>query len=647
MFIAAVNIFSQHNDLRGDLSNAFVRFEVVRISERQTNVSARELHFSGVDDVVLVLKPHDLRSKGFHAFDNGDVGLTTVKRQLSRTYIGYVEGIPDSTTRINITDRGYEGFFRSADGTLFVEPASKYSDNASPDDYVFYRPEDSIGNTDLACGLGLIDKVERGKSLTGVGRIQSTAGLKMLEIATEADFQYVNTLGGISQANNEILGILNMIEGLYSEQLTLTISVVMQHTWTTADPYTGANPEALTRSFQGYWNANFTNAQYPRDTAHLFSGKPNVASQGWAFIGVLCSSPSASYGMSGYIDWAPGKYLITSHELAHNLGANHVDVPQNCGNSLMNAQLTGSTPTLLCQYSRNEVTNFVATNGSCITSRTASPFDLDGDSTTDISIFRPSVGEWWYLKSGNGGNGAIQFGSGTDKLTPGDFTGDGKTDIAFWRPTTGMWYVLRSEDFSFFSFPFGSNGDTPAPADYDGDGKTDAAVFRESTANWFILNSGGSGITIGAFGGVGDKPVVSDYDGDSKADIAIWRPSVGQWWISKSSTGQTLALTFGTNADRPVQGDYTGDGKADIAFWSPSTGFWFVQRSEDGSFFSFPYGTSGDVPAPGDYDGDGRIDATVFRPATSNWYSNRSTAGTMIVTFGAIGDVPVPSAFVP
>ena len=38
-----------------------------------------------------------------------------------------------------------------------------------------------------------------------------------------------------------------------------------------------------------------------------------------------------------------------------------------------------------------------------------SPFDFDGDGKTDVSIFRPAVGEWWYLKSSTGGNGALQF----------------------------------------------------------------------------------------------------------------------------------------------------------------------------------------------------------------------------------------------
>lgn len=273
-------------------------------------------------------------------------------------------------------------------------------------------------------------------------------------------------------------------------------------------------------------------------------------------------------------------------------------------------------------------------------------FDLDGDKKTDISIFRPSAGEWWYLRSSDDQNRAFQFGSGNDKIVPADYTGDGKTDIAFWRPSNGEWFVLRSEDSSFYSFPFGANGDIPVPADFDGDSKADPTVFRPSEATWFINRSSG-GVTIQQFGANGDLPVVADYEGDGKADVAIFRVNVGEWWYLRSSDAGNRAFQFGSSSDKPVPGDYTGDGKTDVAFWRPSTGEWFILRSEDGSFYSFPFGAAGDKPAPGDYDGDGKMDAAVFRPSSSTWFVQRSTSGTLIATFGAAEDIPVPSAFVP
>jgi uncharacterized delta-60 repeat protein len=274
------------------------------------------------------------------------------------------------------------------------------------------------------------------------------------------------------------------------------------------------------------------------------------------------------------------------------------------------------------------------------------PFDFDGDGKTDISIFRPSLGEWWYLKSSTGENAAAQFGAASDRIVPADFTGDGKADFALFRPSTGEWFVLRSEDFSYFSFPFGQAGDIPAPGDYDGDGRADAAVFRPASGTWFILKSGG-GTTIQQFGIEGDKPVFADYDGDGRIDTAVFRPSTAEWWIQRSSSGAVSVFQFGNGTDRLVPGDYTGDGKADAAFWRPSTGEWFILRSEDGSFFSFPFGAGGDVPTPGDYDGDGKFDPAVFRPSSSTWFVNRTTSGILISNFGTAGDLSVPNVFVP
>lgn len=273
-------------------------------------------------------------------------------------------------------------------------------------------------------------------------------------------------------------------------------------------------------------------------------------------------------------------------------------------------------------------------------------FDYDGDGKTDVSIFRPGPGEWWYNRSSDTKTGVVQFGSTTDKPVPADFTGDGRTDIAFWRPSTGQWFVLRSEDNNFFALPFGANGDIPAPGDYDGDGTDDIAVFRPSNSVWYIRRSSDAQVQFITFGVSEDKPTIADYDGDGKDDIAIFRPSVSEWWQLRSQQG-LVALKFGQTGDKAVPADFSGDGKADIAFWRPSSGFWYVLRSDDTLFYAFPFGANGDIPAPGDYDGDGTADVAVFRPSTSIWYLQRTTSGVGIVQFGLSNDVPTPSVYIP
>lgn len=99
------------------------------------------------------------------------------------------------------------------------------------------------------------------------------------------------------------------------------------------------------------------------------------------------------------------------------------------------------------------------------------PFDFDGDAKTDISIFRPSGGEWWINRSASNQTVAAQFGTSSNKPVPTEYTGDGKADLAFYRPASGQWFILRSEDATFYGFPFGASDDIPAPSDFDADGK--------------------------------------------------------------------------------------------------------------------------------------------------------------------------------
>jgi hypothetical protein len=274
-------------------------------------------------------------------------------------------------------------------------------------------------------------------------------------------------------------------------------------------------------------------------------------------------------------------------------------------------------------------------------------FDFDGDGKSDFSIYRPSVGEWWYLRSSDGGNRAFQFGTASDKIVPADYTGDGKTDFAFYRPSTGQWFILRSEDFSYYAFPFGIAEDIPAPADYDGDGKADAAVYRPSTNVWYILKSTG-GVTIQQYGASGDAPVPADYDGDGKADLALYNSSTSSWRVRTTNSSSVFSIS-GANVFKPVPADYTGDGKADLAFYDPAIGAWLVMRSEDRTTYLVRFGASGDIPASADYDGDGKADLAIYRPSTGDWWyaSSGLNGQPRVRRFGIGTDMPVPSAYIP
>jgi len=284
-------------------------------------------------------------------------------------------------------------------------------------------------------------------------------------------------------------------------------------------------------------------------------------------------------------------------------------------------------------------------------------FDFDGDTRTDVSVYRPSEGNW-YIDRSTQGFAAFHWGLSTDKLVPADYDGDARTDIAIFRKgENSTWYILNSATNTVRTVVWGATNieqailfDMPVPGDYDGDGKADPAVWRltdnlSEPARFLILQSITSTSRVQQWGILSDIPVTADFDGDSKIDLAIFRPASGQWWIQQSATNAVTVTQFGASGDKPVPGNYADDIKTEIALWRPSTGEWFVLRNNN-TYYSFPFGVSSDLPVPGDYDGDTRTDAAVFRPSNSTWYLNRSTAGLRIQQFGQTGDQPVPNAFV-
>jgi len=62
-----------------------------------------------------------------------------------------------------------------------------------------------------------------------------------------------------------------------------------------------------------------------------------------------------------------------------------------------------------------------------------------------------------------------------------DFDGDTKTDIALYRSSTGAWFYIPSSTNTPSGAGFGGDpSDIPVPGDYDGDRKTDYGIYRLS-----------------------------------------------------------------------------------------------------------------------------------------------------------------------
>lgn len=272
--------------------------------------------------------------------------------------------------------------------------------------------------------------------------------------------------------------------------------------------------------------------------------------------------------------------------------------------------------------------------------------DKDCDGKTDISVFRPSSGVWYFSASSEGFS-AVKFGLGTDIPVPRDFDGDGRSDIAIFRPNANPaevdFFILPSGGGPIRFVSWGQPGDIPVGLDFDGDGIADVSVFRPSNGSWYILQSSDGAVQIRQFGVDGDIPLVMDFNGDGKDDLAVYRPGEGTWYIARPTgiPNQNFdAIPFGVQGDIPVPADYDGDGKDDVAVFRPVGGLWYINQSTDGIRI-LQFGVETDEPVPGDYDGDGKYDIAVFRGG--QWWQLLSSGGIRADVFGVPGDKPLPS----
>jgi hypothetical protein len=97
--------------------------------------------------------------------------------------------------------------------------------------------------------------------------------------------------------------------------------------------------------------------------------------------------------------------------------------------------------------------------------------DMDGDGRSDLMVWRATTGTWFWLLSSAGydygATGSKQWGSAAQGDVPmvADLDGDGRSDLVVWRPAGGFWFWLPSMALYDYNehvmLQWGALGDVP------------------------------------------------------------------------------------------------------------------------------------------------------------------------------------------
>jgi hypothetical protein len=396
----------QHQTRNEELSKHFSKYDLIRMdpvgAAAQIRNRGRLLLKSSVRDFDLHLTPHDMRSPDYSAqvIDNEGVRHQLPKTQVN-TYKGEVKGVPGAEVRMMLTERGVEGAIITREHRYFIQPARAISPQSRSDEFILYEAS-ALTEEGASCGLTLAEEVAAQEELTKTsaklpvdlelttGPVLPISPMKIARISTDADAEYVTALGGPTQANTQIIGILNLVDGIYQVEVGITFQIVQQNTWTNAstDPYTSTVPGTLLTEFRNHWNANFPNSgANARSIAHLFTGKDLDGSTiGIASFGSACRTPAFAYGLSQRFPFEAGNPItartgiLTAHEIGHNFAASHTnqtttelpfDLERSCEQTIMEASVGNGSS--FCPFSRSQIAGQATGHSSCLIDSVAQP----------------------------------------------------------------------------------------------------------------------------------------------------------------------------------------------------------------------------------------------------------------------------------
>ncbi|GJL63082.1 MAG: hypothetical protein NPIRA04_17360 [Nitrospirales bacterium] len=295
---------------------------------------------------------------------------------------GKIEGLENSWVRLTRMGKQWSGMIWDGQEVYIIDSMQAMTEalaTTPPADVTahgIYRLSDTRDLGVTTCGLGLPGVPETPmtdysallEELKGFVPAQAQGASFNLDMAVVSDPQFAqiqqNNFG--TSADAAILARINVVDGIFSEQVGVQINLVEIRNLAQNGTLTSTNPSTLLNQFSSFTNgSSFTHP----GIAHLFTGRDlNGSTVGIAFLSSLCSA-RFGVGVDQIRGGGTAGALVVAHELGHNFGAPHDNQGGSAcastpGNFLMNPSINGSDQFSQCSLSQIQP---IVDRAACIT----------------------------------------------------------------------------------------------------------------------------------------------------------------------------------------------------------------------------------------------------------------------------------------
>lgn len=215
----------------------------------------------------------------------------------------------------------------------------------------------------------------------------------------------------------------------------------------------------------------------------------------------------------------------------------------------------------------------------------------------------------------------------------GDWDGDTKTELGVFRPSprpSASQFRARAADGATTATVWGDPGDVPVIGDWDGDGKAQLGERVLGSRRFTLRSQDGATLSTADMGGLPrDLPLAGHFGLSPKYSLGYYHVDTHTFTYRRPDLKQ-VSIVFGNAGDQPVIGDWNGNKVADVGTFTASSGWWHLRTVKNGHAVvtDVKYGVPWDIPVTGDWNGDGTTDIGVWRPSTATFYLRTATPTT-------------------